>query len=237
MALKNRNVFPPGGFSFTQPETGWSAPAHLSFDDTVGNIISHRRANPRFNLTTDRYAVEQELEQTTIARLRSIPTGENYLTTIDGGPPGPFIPPPRQSRVVGAVASLAGEARKIRTGLNVIKDWLGDGLTPVAPELATTRAAVCVPCPLNQPPTATQVLTGTASKWLKQVLEAKSDMELATPHDSKLQTCAACGCRLDTKVFTPLPHIWRHSKPEDIAALDAACWILRERAESGISKL
>jgi len=39
--LRNRNLIPPGGFTFTQEETGLNF-KEMSFDEIVNKIIKHR---------------------------------------------------------------------------------------------------------------------------------------------------------------------------------------------------
>ncbi len=69
--LRDRNVFPPGGWQFFQAETGWkiAKPLEVSFSAAVKLIIAHRKANPSLPLATDYDSVANELEQRTLARL------------------------------------------------------------------------------------------------------------------------------------------------------------------------
>ncbi len=229
MPLRNRNNFPPGGFPFYQPETGWSASQHIGFDAVVSEIIAHRRANPRFNLSTDKSAVEAELERYTDARLQSIPGGEQYLIAgAPMAPPGSFTPPPYRPRNAGGVVPSGSLKDQIKTGIGTLIGWLGDGLKPVSQELATKRAETCLGCPKNQPSNKLS-LSPAIGDAVKLMMQAKAEMKLSTPHDEKLMTCAACLCSLPTKVFVPLEHVWRNMKPEVVKDLDAGCWILSER--------
>lgn len=66
---------PSGGWSFHQPQTGWSLPTPISstFDQSVQLIIRHRLANAaitaKHNLPTTKEAVGAELIAFTRARL------------------------------------------------------------------------------------------------------------------------------------------------------------------------
>lgn len=230
MSLKNRNNFVIGGWKFFQAETNWQADPNVGFYAVVAQIIAHRKANPRFGLSTDQLTVENELEAYTEARMRSIPGGEAYL--IEGAPPshGSFPTPPRQRRVVGEIAGhVASEAKKVVAGVGLISSWLGSGLTPVAQDLANKRAAICAGCQFNQEPNALQKLEGAAGQALHLILQAKNDMKLVTPDDDKLKTCIICNCKLTAKVWTPIEHVWSNLKPEVAASLDPACWQIQEK--------
>lgn len=75
MPLKTRNQFPPGGWVYVQPETGWKAPRPKidSFSETVKKTINHRRNNPGKGMNTDAYAVERDLDDFTCHRLDNDP--------------------------------------------------------------------------------------------------------------------------------------------------------------------
>lgn len=226
--LRNRNNFPPGGFPYFQAETGWSATLYIGFDAVVSEIISHRRANPRFKLPTDRATVEHTLEQYTVARLQSIPGGQAYL--IEGSPappPGSFTPPPQRRPPAAAVANKVDQ---IKTGVGTLMSWLGSGLKPVDQATAERRAKICTTCPLNQP-SGTFSLSPAIGEAVKLMMQARAELRLSTSHDAKLETCEACLCHLKTKVFVPIEYVWKNMKPEVAAALDPGCWILSEKRD------
>lgn len=220
--LKSRTSFPPGGFVLYQAETGWTSPAHIGFSPTVDAIIEHRRANPRFNLPTDRATVEVELDNFTTARLQST-YGEGANEWITGGPPPTFFTPrhqPRQRVVAREVAAVS----KVVAGIGLLVDFLGPKLKPVERGLAEQRAAICVTCPQNQPGTAFEQAGGKA---LHLLLEYKADQKLETIHDDKLLYCMACQCNLRLKPHVELEYILSKTTPEQMAAFDKRCWVLR----------
>ena len=84
--FKNHNSFPPGGWIFRQPETGWSAPLPMSdsFSATVKRIAEHRQANPGFPLPTDSVSISADLDGFTCARLNNDP---QYCESVPDGQP------------------------------------------------------------------------------------------------------------------------------------------------------
>lgn len=229
MPLLNRRQFPPGGFQFFEPKTGWRSSPGFTFDQVVEEIIRHRMANPRFasQWNTDFDLVADELDTYTCVRIGMDP---NYCS---GGSPS-FVsgPPPSRSQWVGRVVESAAAARKVMTGIAVLLDWLGSGGKPVAPELAEARAAVCAGCPQNTAGNLTDFFTVPASEQIRKQLAIRSDMKLATTHDEQLNVCKACFCPMKLKVHTPIQHILAHLKPEGRAALDPRCWIPKENHEN-----
>lgn len=219
MRLKSRNEFPINGWQYYQAETGWSANPHMGFSDVVREIISHRQANPRFNLATDVTTVGNELEAYTVSRLASIPGGSAYLIDDGGAAPPSF---PNRQRLRDRLAGVAASASKMVVGIAVMRDWLGEGLKPVESAEAETRAATCVRCPNNQPGTP---LVDAAAETFRRLVAAKNDMNLTTSHDEKLETCAACSCRLTLKIWAPLHHILKHTDDEVRSKLWSECWI------------
>jgi len=232
--LKSKVNFPPNGWEFYQPETNWRANPHVGFDQVVAQIIEHRKANPRFNLATDRDTVNAQLETHTEARIRAtFPTQVDQwiVSPAPGGPEVPFFML-RRPRPQGAAAALANPPkRKIMTGVGVIWEWLGGGLKPVAKELAESRAGVCVTCVENKDdPGILQTATEMVAGSLHELMEAKAGMELKTSHDPALKVCAVCKCVNTLKVWVPLEHIRGKTKPETLQAFPSWCWVRNELA-------
>lgn len=220
--LKSRLHDIPNGFQFYQPETGWEAPKWQPFETLVSVIIEHRKANPRFNLSTDRAKVAEELDAFNSARLREMPGGSHYLLEGASDPPNfNTVRRPRQSP-----DQVVAGARKVMAGIGTIIAWLGDGLKPVDQETATQRAEICASCPLNVPSEGIARALNTVGDVLHSIAQAKSEMKLETPFDAELKTCAACGCVNATKVWVPPQHIKNGMKPEVLEKLAERCWIL-----------
>lgn len=238
MPLIKRTTFPPKGWMFYQPQTQWPRSqeefAGMTFDQVVDRIIAHRAANPRFrqNWSLDVDEVSDELDLFTCVRLKFDP---NYCT---GGGTSPKVPPPLPGSAAAGVLGRAGRrgaavverGRKYIAGIAVLLDWLGSGGHTVLRELAEARAAVCAACPKNQElGTIDELFTTEAASRLKSFLSLKGEMKLSTTQDGKLKTCAACLCKPELKVWTPLEHVVKKLKPEQEAELDPKCWILTER--------
>lgn len=234
MPLKSRNMFPPNGWAYYQPETNWQSNPNVGFSDVVQQIIEHRKANPRFNLSTDVGTVERELEQYTEARLRSqFGDGASEYLINSGSPPPSFTPPRLRRHQAGAVAGVGAKVERIRAGIGLMIDWLGDGLKSVDQERANQRATVCATCEFNQRATLLeQLTTNPAAAGIKSLLEERVEMKLSTPHDEGLQMCKKCDCVLKLKVFTPFKHVLEHTSKEVMDSLPSFCWI---KSEAGIS--
>lgn len=101
----SRHTFPPGGWKFFQPQTGWSAPTPVSstFEQTAELIIKHRKMNPaatqQHQLSTDYNDVCDELENYTRKRLGLPPMGGGGLPLTQ--PPGTVTRAKRSGRCCG----------------------------------------------------------------------------------------------------------------------------------------
>ena len=222
MPLKNRQQGIPGGFDWNEPKTNWQYRSDV-FTTTRDAIIAHRMSNPQHKLRTDPEHVEWEMEQRYEAKLRAMQGGEQWLILAPADSPPPVF---RQVRSRGgAVADAASNASQ---GIGAIRDWLGDGLKSVPQELANKRAAICAPCPLNIEGNFWQRMEGVAAQAVKLLVQTKNKMKLNTPSDEMLKSCGACDCWLQTKVWVPIAHIAKNTKPETMKKLDKACWILAE---------
>lgn len=230
MAEFSRDAFPPGGWQFRQPQTGWATSnIGLTFNQVVQEIIKHRRANmaivTKYKLAVDPVSVGNELE--TFNRVRT------------GAPAPPKMTPPRSfAASLGAVAAAAGgeAANLIRAaqGTAVLMDWLSSGGDPVAPELSAKRAAICVACPKNQPGSwytvaPAQIIKATLEKW-KTLRQEKGQpvFELKTPSDEALKSCDVCKCLMPLKVHVPLSNILEKTKANIMAEFPQFCWIARK---------
>lgn len=225
--LKSRDQFPPAGFQFLQPETGWEAPFNQSFDVTVKAIMAHRKANPalakRSNWALDYNSIANELDAFNDARCRA--HGWLHFVSQEASPV-PFWQP--HSEKQGPAVGAGGRSR-IVAGVRTLLDWLGSGGRPVNRELAEKRAEVCSGCPMNGKGDWTRFFTVPASQKIKTQLEIKNELKLETPSDEKLGVCEACLCPLKLKVWTPIKHILKEMDEATTSKLDGRCWIPKER--------
>lgn len=97
--LRDRNMFPPGGWQFYQPQTGWKIPTPTgqSFVKSVDLIIQHRLNNPALGLSTDVIAVSDELDRFTCLRLENDPI---FVISSEPVTPKQYVEP-RRCRTCG----------------------------------------------------------------------------------------------------------------------------------------
>jgi hypothetical protein len=234
------NGWGPGGWTFTQPETDWTAPNPMgtTFAQQVENIRKHRAANPRFPFSLEPVVIAQELEEYTLARWRRTYSErgmqkflENPDDSLKKKSSAASITSQRPQSLLGKAAGLAG------IDSAVLEDWFGAGGKPVDPALALGRAAVCTAgangCPGNRKGNWRDVLTMATAKTLRAYFGAKHDMQLSTPLDKDLGLCKGCGCVLELKVWAP--GFWVIKNLDDdqklkLHDLNSKCWILSEAA-------
>lgn len=220
MTQLSRTQTPPGGWIFFQAQTGWSVPNPVSqtFNQAVDLILKHRLSNPavtkKFNLSTSKAEVGDELENFTRRRL-GLPPLES--------PPKLM---PRPSWLSPAVAGAVADIKRAAQGTAVILDWLTSGGKPVAKELAEKRAATCVACPNNK---EGSWYTVAPAEIIRETLEARKDLTLETSHDAELKSCHVCKCLMRLKVWTPLDHIVKNTRPEILREFPSHCWIVTEK--------
>lgn len=231
MRLKSTTEFPPGSFQYLQSQTGWSA-IPGSFDSVVRQVIGHRIGNKaisqQYNLSTDYTLVSAEVDEFNAARC--VASGWNGFV-IEA--PAPSFRPPTVFKKLSQNVVGAG-AKRIVAGVKAVALWLGDGLKPVAQDLAEQRAKTCavrdngLPCPMNGDPNFIERLSAIGAAEVRVMLEIKNDLALKTPYDDKLQTCTGCGCTLKTKIWAPLEHIAATMSAEVRSGLDSGCWVISE---------
>ena len=127
--------------------------------------------------------------------------------------------------------SLLDEFRNDVAGLELLADWLGSGGETVSQIHAEHRADACVhgnggqPCPLNKEPGWWDRVKSAIASTIRRQLELKQQLNLHVSSEDGLAMCAACGCCLKLKVWTPIEHIKAHTPPENIAKTPGYCWM------------
>lgn len=226
--LKSRDVFPPGGWVYYQPETGWSAPQWLPFNAVVQAIVSHRSANPQHKFSTDSRVVEMELDAYTCARLQDMPGGDQFI--IPGAPPPNFHLARLRPRLLAVAAGAKDKIANAVAGIGLWMEWFGN--KPVAPEVAERRAGICVNCPNNVAGDVFQRFNAKTGEELKKIFAAMADEKMQTSHDEKLFVCGICDCPLKAKVHSPMIVIQNHLRAEVKARLPEFCWIVQEEKDA-----
>lgn len=223
--LKSRTQCAVDGFQFIDAPISADVMKEWDFNVLVNRIYNQRVKNPRFNLSTDMNAIADEVDLANALRMTTIPNAESYIIADPGGGMAVFRVPPSTHNW----ASAAGEKSKaLLSGAAVLTEWLGAGGVPVAPELAESRAAVCVVCPLNQGGDWLSWFTAPVAAFIRAQLNKREEMKLTTSHDAKLEICSACKCPLKLKVHVPLPYIANRIGADIRAKLDPNCWITKE---------
>lgn len=224
-----RNTFPAGGYKFFEARTQWSPMEMQDFNTTVGLIMAHRKANPRFaaEWSTRPEDIALELDLQTCLSLQHRGLSEQFCVGSTASfPSAPASP--RQWLGQKLQAGVA-EAKRVITGIKTLTDWLGSGGKPVPHEFAEHRASICATCPKNAQGSLSSFFTEDASEVIRRQLAIRNDMELSTTHDEKLGVCSACSCPLKLKVHAPLNHIMANLKDSARVNLEKRCWILHEQ--------
>jgi hypothetical protein len=116
----------------------------------------------------------------------------------------------------------------LKAGAAIIHEWLGKGGVPVSQDHAERRALPCTGCPYNVNGGGVDKVLRRAADVVRQMIEAKNAMKLATRFDDKLHTCSLCGCALQLKVWVPGGHLAVHTTLDDIAKLPNWCEFKKE---------
>jgi hypothetical protein len=241
-----RKKFPPGGYRFFQPQTGWPPDPTTEFsgmtlEQTEDKVIEHRKDNPRFKLPIDRKTVEEDVCMYTAATLPkpSHPFDPEFCLTDRASKKEAGLPPSRSLPAAGPraaaqpVAGGAGSAigiwaRNTIAGIGTYLKWFGSRVT-VPHSVSGVRAMTCLVCPKHSThPGALDRMNQIIGSELMRVMNILTLRKLATSVDDRLGVCLACDCPVKVKVHCDLKHILENITPEAKAALDPACWILSE---------
>lgn len=210
-----------------QPETGWQAPAWMSFNTLVQAIIEHRKSNPalakQHQWVMDPVSVANELD----AYNTQICLAHGWTGFIVmQGPSAPF-PPAFRSPLKDRLAAAAGSVGRVAAGIQTLLDWLGSGGAPVDQKEAESRAMICSTCPKNEKGDWKRFFTVPAAEQIKLQLEMRNNLSLKTSQDAHLNVCSGCDCVLKLKVWTPMSHVLKYTTEETKKRLDPRCWVLR----------
>ncbi len=230
--LKSREKQIPNGFFFRQPEISWDSKKvlgmHPSFSTLVNSVISARKANPhhatKHKWSLDPATVANEVEAFQVRVCQSM-GWSNYLT--DAG--GSAVPFSSQSLLSPSQLGAAAKGvQKLWKGIKTLNDFLDSGEPPVAPELAESRAAVCVQCSHNGKGDFSAWFTKPAAAAITRQLEKLQQRKISTTKDDQINICNICLCPLKLKVQTPMKFIKDQLDAEMINELSLAnekCWI------------
>lgn len=229
MPLKTITNFPPGGFTYTQPETQMQFRQYMPIRDQAALVADHRKANrlPRATIPE----AMQDIENWTCQRLNNDPEW--------------CISPAQKKtsalrhfgeRLVAGAAVVAESVEKAVVGARIIYEWWGEGGRPVEPELSQRRADNCAACPKNS--TDSTWLSGF-SETAREQLQLRSNLKMSVVGEEKLGVCTVCECPMKLKVHTPLALIAERTPQgvlDDLDKVEGPCWVRDEiRANSPLS--
>lgn len=214
----SRTQFPPGGWQYHQPQTGWSPTTPLSstFDQTVLKIIEHRLKNPalciKHRLSTDINVVGNELEKFTKMRLG--------IPLANPAPPSVLLP----GLNTGPIDSIE-KIKRMAAGSGVLMDWAESGQGPVDQATAEDRAKTCARCPLNQVDQFEEWLKMPLTLMLQQRIARISAMKLKTQTDAKLGLCNGLFAPCSILVHEPSEIAQKKVSKNPSVNLWDLCWI------------
>ena len=215
-SLKDRQRQIPNGFRFRIPELGYQSKPFQSFDTIVNDVFQIAKANPALFTSKGwphtRADVATWVDEFNARYCLEMGYSE-YINGEEVSPPK-HGPPPRAEALAAGAKSLG--------------DWIGSGANPVSQEVADSRAATCVKCPLNKEGDLSNFFERGTSEMLRSAIAAAKEVRLVTRFDKQLGVCDACYCPMKLKVWMPLAHINKQMSDETRAALDPKCWVLSE---------
>lgn len=220
MPLKSLTNMPPGGYTYTQPQTQLQFRQLIPLPEQARLVSAHRVANGLQNPTIAEAMVD--IENWTCVRLNNDPewcisdaqkkTASHQFASLLG-------------RGVQAVAESVSKAV---TGARILYEWFGEGGKPVEQALAQRRADCCVACPKNS--TDRTWLSGL-SEVAHEHLEHRSSIGMKVDREDLLGVCTVCACPMKLKIHTPIHLVAKHTTGTTMADLDnipTACWVRDE---------
>lgn len=131
---------------------------------------------------------------------------------------------------MGIFTDIIQRFKQDARGARILAEWLGDGGEPVSPELATTRAKLCVNCPGRHNRLDHRRIEPGIAQFIKEQEEARGKIRLTTQYDQRLHSCLdtasekGCGCYLKLKVWVPIQY-----QPD--AKMPHYCWVTKEKRQ------
>ena len=192
--ITNLNEAPPGGWRYTQPESGF-AMSGITFGQLLKRVAAHRHSN---GFPTDG-SLSAEVQDSICEHLGFA----DQCRRCSGG----LVPPAQRSIRWSDVGRF----------MKVMAAWVtasGDKFVPA--EEANRRAALCASCPYNKP------VRGCSSchAILEEISEAVAGR--TTPSDTELFGCGICGCANKVQVHAPLEALRAGITPE--MEFPPQCW-------------
>lgn len=113
-----------------------------------------------------------------------------------------------------------------KDGMEVIRDWLGEGGITVSQVMAQKRANICIACPKN---VGGWMFVDAVAAAIRRQTEIKNKLQLRVEGEKQIKTCAACGCASKLKIWIPLRNILPDE--DERVNFDPKCWLLKPESE------
>jgi hypothetical protein len=175
LCLHNRAETPPGGYKYTQPETGVTF-THYAYDAFMTAIMEHRLGN---NIPLDTDWREKIGEQMCKERL---PDWKAFCKPCKDTPTRAF------------------SLEAARSFLKFAGTWIACGFQYVDQATADDRAKTCAGCPKN-----IHAAPSCGACWnsvLESVAKLRGKRD--TEYTDRLGSCSLCSCQLNLAIWMPL---------------------------------
>jgi len=176
--ITNRSITPPGGWKYTQPESGAVFKSH-DYRTWTSDILSHRKANG--------YAFGEEWEAELLDQ--ACKENPNYGQSVCKRIMDTKIRPKKRPGFKEAIGFL-----------RVLQSFVKSGGVYVDESIAAERAEICARCPHNQPQDFSCGSCASAIMSLLGWLMGKRTL----PADYTLNSCNLCGCNLRAAIWFPV---------------------------------
>lgn len=232
MPLKTRQKLPPGGWIYQQRDGNNKVVKTFKsmspFKEAAQDILQCREANHFERATFDE--VSEDLDAATCERLGFDPRH----CSKKNSPEGAFQFTPRKMFQASAqhlregAEAVRRRSAQVSDGIQILKDWLGEGAQPVPPDIAQSRADICLRCKFNV--SGFKPIAAIA-EIIRQQVEKKRELKLTVTGEESLNTCDICWCHLPLKVHVPIKYILDNTPEpmlEKFRQEQPACWIVKE---------
>src|ERR1051325_8672503 len=112
--------------------------------------------------------------------------------------------------------------------VEMLQDWIGEGMMPVPRTQAQARANVCLACPMNEEGRIDEFFKAPVAAFIRKQIEVKNGMKLRVEGEKKLHICSVCGCVERLKIWSHIKHIGQVTDTETLKAFPSNCWIGKE---------
>ena len=220
MPLKSIATFPPGGFTYTQPESKLKFSQLIPLPDQAKLLAAHRKANGYPGASISECA--RDIEEWTCLRLNNDP---EWCISDTQKKTGSL---PLGKRLEQGARAVAESVSKAVAGARILYEWFGEGGVPVEQSLAQKRADCCISCPKNDP---NRSHLSSLSEAAHKQLEHRAELKMAVTGEDKLGVCLVCHCPMKLKVHTPIDLIGKYTDNATMEKLDkipTPCWVRDE---------